>query len=108
MLDVLEDLGIGIALRPGGGQHGGQALHIPEDCAEALHIVAKGGVKFLARSCEAVLGDVGQYPWAVVYRDMLAENAGMIFGSMVSFLGILLVGYVYALKKQAFDWKSST
>ncbi|MBN8498205.1 NADH-quinone oxidoreductase subunit A [Accumulibacter sp.] len=48
------------------------------------------------------------YPWAVVYRDMLAENAGAIFGSMVSFLGILFVGYVYALKKQAFDWKSST
>ena len=48
------------------------------------------------------------YPWAVVYRDMLAENAGMIFGSMVSFLGILFVGYVYALKKKAFDWKAST
>ena len=46
------------------------------------------------------------YPWAVVYREMLVENAGMIFGSMVSFLGILFVGYVYALKKRAFDWKS--
>jgi len=30
----------------------------------------------------------------------------MIFGSMVTFIGILLVGYVYAVKKQAFDWKS--
>jgi NADH:ubiquinone oxidoreductase subunit 3 (subunit A) len=38
---------------------------------------------------------------------MLAKNAGLIFGSMVSFLGILFVGYFYALKKQAFDWKSS-
>ena len=46
------------------------------------------------------------YPWAVVYRDMLKENANMIFGSMVSFLGILFVGYIYALKKRAFDWKS--
>ncbi len=46
------------------------------------------------------------YPWAVVYRELLVENAGMIFGSMVSFLGILFVGYVYALKKRAFDWKS--
>ena len=46
------------------------------------------------------------YPWAVVYREMLKENANLIFGAMVSFLGVLFVGYVYALKKQAFDWKS--
>ncbi len=48
------------------------------------------------------------YPWAVVYRDMLADPAtrNLILGSMVSFLGILFVGYVYALKKRAFDWKS--
>ena len=45
------------------------------------------------------------YPWAVVYREMLVTNANLIFGAMVSFLGILFVGYVYALKKGAFDWK---
>lgn len=46
------------------------------------------------------------YPWAVVYRSMLVENASLIFGSMLSFLGILFVGYIYALKKDAFNWKS--
>src|ERR1041385_8580164 len=48
------------------------------------------------------------YPWAVVYKQMLAEPAtrNLILGSMVSFLGILFVGYLYALKKRAFDWKS--
>ena len=46
------------------------------------------------------------YPWAVVYKEMLRQNANLIFGSMVSFLVILFVGYVYALKKKAFDWKS--
>src|SRR5215469_9009397 len=46
------------------------------------------------------------YPWAVVYKQMLTENAGAIFGSMISFLVILFVGYIYALKKEAFDWKS--
>jgi len=46
------------------------------------------------------------FPWAVVYRQMLVENAPLIFGAMVSFLGILFVGYLYALKKNAFDWKS--
>ena len=46
------------------------------------------------------------YPWAVVYRDMLKENGALILGSMVSFLVILFVGYVYAVRKQAFDWRS--
>jgi NADH-quinone oxidoreductase subunit A len=45
------------------------------------------------------------YPWAVVYREMLAQNAGMIFGAMISFMGVLFVGYIYALKKRALDWK---
>ncbi|MGI8965442.1 MAG: NADH-quinone oxidoreductase subunit A, partial [Limisphaerales bacterium] len=46
------------------------------------------------------------YPWAVVSRDMLRENASLIFGSMISFMAILFVGYLYALKKKAFDWKN--
>jgi len=46
------------------------------------------------------------YPWAVVYKELLATHANLIFGSMISFLGILFVGYLYALKKGAFDWKS--
>jgi len=45
------------------------------------------------------------YPWAVIYRQMLASHASMIFGSMICFLGILFIGYIYALKKEAFDWK---
>jgi NADH-quinone oxidoreductase subunit A len=46
------------------------------------------------------------YPWAVIYRDMLKENGGMILGAMVSFIAILFVGYIYAVKKHAFDWKA--
>ncbi|MDQ6632142.1 MAG: NADH-quinone oxidoreductase subunit A [Verrucomicrobiota bacterium] len=46
------------------------------------------------------------YPWAVVYRAMLQENSSLIFGSMISFMAILFVGYLYALKKKAFDWKN--
>ena len=45
------------------------------------------------------------YPWAVIYRSMLAQNAGLILGSMACFMFILFVGYIYALKKGAFDWK---
>jgi len=46
------------------------------------------------------------YPWAVVYKQMLVNNAALILGSMLTFMGILFVGYIYALKKRAFDWKS--
>jgi NADH-quinone oxidoreductase subunit A len=45
------------------------------------------------------------YPWAAIYKQMLHEHASLIFGSMLSFLATLFVGYVYALKKGAFDWK---
>lgn len=46
------------------------------------------------------------YPWAVVYKEMLRTNANIIFGGMLSFVGTLFVGYLYAWKKGAFDWKS--
>src|SRR5215831_16083867 len=39
------------------------------------------------------------YPWAVVYKDMLRTHASLILGAMLSFLGVLFVGYIYALKK---------
>jgi NADH-quinone oxidoreductase subunit A len=46
------------------------------------------------------------YPWAVIYREMLKESGGIILGAMVSFLVVLFVGYLYTVKKRAFDWKS--
>ena len=46
------------------------------------------------------------YPWAVVYREMLKANGGAILGAMISFLAILFVGYLYSVKKRAFDWRS--
>ena len=46
------------------------------------------------------------YPWAVIYREMLKESGAGILAAMVSFVAILFVGYFYAVKKRAFDWKS--
>jgi NADH-quinone oxidoreductase subunit A len=68
-------------------------------------------VKFYLVAMLFILFDIEvvfMYPWAVVYKTMLADPAtrNMIFGAMISFLGILFVGYLYALKKKAFDWKS--
>lgn len=65
-------------------------------------------VKFYLVAMLFILFDIEvifMYPWAVIYRDMLVKNAALIFGSMISFLGIVFIGYLYALKKKAFDWK---
>jgi NADH-quinone oxidoreductase subunit A len=72
---------------------------------------ARLSVKFYLVAMLFILFDIEVvflYPWAVVYKDMLANAAtsNLIFGSMISFLGILSVGYIYAVKKRAFDWKS--
>lgn len=68
-------------------------------------------VKFYLVAMLFILFDIEvvfMYPWAVVYKAMLADPAtrNLILGSMISFLGILFVGYIYAVKKKAFDWKS--
>lgn len=64
-------------------------------------------VKFYLVALLFVLFDIEvvfMYPWAVVYKELLQQNAALILGGMVSFLGVLFVGYIYALKKGAFDW----
>ena len=68
---------------------------------------ARLSVKFYLVALLFVLFDIEvvfMYPWAVVYKELLAKNAALILGGMVSFLGVLFVGYLYALKKGAFDW----
>ena len=80
-----------------------------------MNPIGEGGarlsVKFYLVAMLFILFDIEvvfMFPWSVVYKSMLADpaTANVIFFSMLSFIGILLVGYVYALKKRAFDWKS--
>lgn len=64
-------------------------------------------VKFYLVAMLFILFDleiVFMYPWAVVYKEMIGQST-MIFWSMLSFVTILMTGYVYALKKGALDWK---
>ncbi len=64
-------------------------------------------VKFYLVAMLFILFDleiVFMYPWAVVYRGAIVHSQ-VIFWSMLSFVSILMVGYVYALKKGALDWK---
>ncbi|MFN0126573.1 MAG: NADH-quinone oxidoreductase subunit A [Verrucomicrobiales bacterium] len=63
-------------------------------------------VKFYLVAMLFVLFDIEvvfMYPWAVVFRDLVATHAAVFWG-MVSFIGILAVAYVYALKKGALRW----
>lgn len=69
---------------------------------------ARFSVKFYLVAMLFILFDVEVvflYPWAVVYKEQLAQNANLIFGSMMLFLGLFAVGFLYEIKKKAFDWK---
>ena len=84
-----------------------------KDTAYECGMIPQGGaqprfsVKFYLVAMLFILFDleiVFMYPWAVVYKETVVHNP-MILWSMLSFISILMVGYVYALKKGAFDWK---
>ena len=74
-------------------------------------------VKFYLVAMLFILFDleiVFMYPWAVVFRDLIAPGTQgaaqnpllpVAFWSMLSFISILMVGYIYALKKGALDFK---
>jgi len=87
------------------------AKDIPYECGKdpigPIH--SRFSIKFYLVAMLFILFDIEvvfMYPWAVVYRDMLHDpaTAAPIFWSMFTFIGILFVGYLYALKKKAFDW----
>ena len=64
-------------------------------------------VKFYLVAMLFILFDleiVFMYPWAVVYKDAIKQSS-LIFWSMLSFISILMVGYIYALKKGALDFR---
>jgi NADH-quinone oxidoreductase subunit A len=64
-------------------------------------------VKFYLVAMLFILFDleiVFMYPWAVVYKEMIRHGSA-VFWSMLSFVTVLMVGYVYALRKGALDFK---
>ena len=64
-------------------------------------------VKFYLIAMLFILFDleiVFMYPWAVVYKEMIAHGS-TVFWSMLSFVSVLMVGYIYALRKGALDFK---
>ena len=45
------------------------------------------------------------FPWAVSLMKLPAETAQFAFWSMMTFLGVLTVGFVYEWKKGALEWE---
>ena len=47
------------------------------------------------------------FPWAAIFKEIVATDAVRVFGfiEMFVFIGILVVGYVYAWAKGALDWE---
>ena len=65
-------------------------------------------VKFYLVAMLFILFDIEivfMYPWALVYTDMIKQSWTILY-SMFSFVVILTVGYVYALKKGVLNWKN--
>lgn len=84
-----------------------------KDTAYECGIVPEAGpqprfsVKFYVVAMLFILFDIEivfMYPWAVVFQDFVQESGTVIFWSMLSFVLILLFGYLYAIKKGALDW----
>src|ERR687895_129884 len=47
-------------------------------------------------------------PWAAVFKGLAAQGGAMrwfVYLEMMVFVGLLLAGYIYVVKKGAFDWR---
>ncbi len=66
-------------------------------------------VKFYIVAMLFVLFDIEVvflYPWAVIFKDAVFTYGTEIFWWMLSFVGILLVAFIYAWKKGGLRWDS--
>lgn len=92
--------------------HRARSKDIPYECG-MIPVVGQSTrltVKFYLVALLFILFDVEVvflYPWAVVYREMLQDPATrhLIFLAMLPFLGLLVLGFIYELKKGGFNWR---
>ncbi len=82
----------------------------PYECGIPPESDARGrySVRFYIIAMLFVIFDVETMfliPWAILYKGWVAAHLGLFaLVSMVVFLGILLVGYVWLYKKGALEW----
>ena len=84
-----------------------------KDSAYECGIAAESGpqprfsIKFYLVAMLFILFDIEivfMYPWAVIFSEFVGAHGTVILWSMLSFVSILMFGYVYAIKKGALDW----
>jgi len=86
------------------------AKDLPYECGIPPESNARGrySARFYVVAMLFVIFDVETmflFPWAILYRTWVAAHAGAFaLISMLVFLGILLIGYVWIYKKGALDW----
>jgi len=82
----------------------------PYECGIPPESDARGrySVRFFIVAMLFVIFDVETMfliPWAILYKGWVAAHQGLFaLVSMVMFLGILLVGYLWLYKKGALEW----
>ncbi len=82
------------------------AKNQPFECGKLPFETASGrhSVKFYLAGMLFVLFDIEMiffFPWAVLYRKLGFFG----FGEMMVFMGLLFLGFIYAWKKGALEWK---
>ncbi len=95
-------------IRPGSTSFGAKLK--PYECGIPPESDARGrySVRFYIVAMLFVIFDVETMfliPWAILYKSWVAVHQGLFaLISMIVFLGILLVGYLWLYKKGALEW----
>ncbi len=81
----------------------------PYECGQVAEgkVHPRFSVKFYVIAMLFILFDIEivfLIPWALIYRDFLANNI-TIFLPIMFFLGVLTVALAYEVKKGAIDWE---
>src|SRR5438874_13735758 len=91
-------------------QTGGRGKLMPYECGVDPDSDARQryAIRYYVVAILFVIFDVETvflFPWAIIYRQLKLSGL-MLFGfmEMLVFLGILIVGYVWIIKKGALDW----
>jgi NADH-quinone oxidoreductase subunit A len=115
LLQILAAVGLGTAMVTGSFFIGKHRRTISKLETYECGIVAEGNargrfsVRFYMVAMLFILFDVEAVfllPWAVIYRQLPAITGSRFFGfwEMVVYLGFVLVGFFYIIKKGVLDW----
>jgi len=72
-----------------------------------MTIQPRFSIKFYLVAMLFILFDIEvvfMVPWAVCYRDFILQYGDIILKSMLSFVFVLVIGYIYAIKKGALEF----